>query len=48
MSKGRRGMETTGDNESSETAAVGIVIGIIDILAMIIVIAILCTMDFQF
>jgi hypothetical protein len=41
-------MKTRETIDHSETATTGIVIGIIDLLAMIIVIVILCTADFGF
>ncbi len=41
-------MKNTGDYEPSEAVTTGIVIGIIDIVAMIVVIAILCLTDFGF
>ena len=47
MPKGGHRMEADGKYERSEKATVGIVIGIIDIVAMIIVIAILCTTNFR-
>jgi hypothetical protein len=40
-------MEVDGKYDRSEKVTMGIVIGIIDIVAMIIVIAILCTMNFR-
>jgi hypothetical protein len=41
-------MRHRADMERPETATAGIVIGIIDILAMLGVIAFLCTANFQF
>jgi hypothetical protein len=46
--KGRRVMRSTGEHECSESARVGIVIAVIDILAMLGVIAIICMADFKF
>jgi hypothetical protein len=40
-------METDGKYERSERATVGIVIGIIDIVAMIVLIAVLYTTNFR-
>jgi hypothetical protein len=48
MPKGGHVVGTDGKYERSERATVGIVIGIIDIVVMIIVIAILCTANFKF
>ena len=39
-------METKGNLETSDTVSMGIVIGVIDIIVMLGIIAIICTMDF--